>query len=63
LTEQSGHEQSTPAKGTEQVHLRLLPADRSLLTQLAIDRDQTLSGAVRFLLRQHFRDPKEFKRR
>ena len=44
---------------TIQVHLRLLPPEVDLLRALARDRGQTLSGAVRYLLRKECRGRKE----
>ena len=38
-----------------QVHLRLSVADRNVLLGLAKEREQTLSGAVRYLLKAHVR--------
>lgn len=44
----------TATSATVQVHLRLLPTDALLLRRLAGDRGQTLSGAIRYLLRREF---------
>ena len=50
------HDHATVAStATEQIHLRLLRQDAVLLRQLASDRGQTLSGAVRYILRKEFR--------
>jgi hypothetical protein len=43
---------STPERSV-QVHLRLRQQDAEALRILATDRDQTVSAAVRFLLRFH----------
>ena len=40
---------------SQQLHLRLSPHHAQALRQLAAERDQTLSGAVRFLL-AHYSD-------
>lgn len=34
-----------------QIHLRLSPDDAALLRRIAAQRDQTISGAIRYLLR------------
>jgi hypothetical protein len=43
------------ADRTEQIHIRLLPQDATLLRQLASSRGQTLSGAIRYLVRKEYR--------
>ena len=40
---------------TVQVHLRLSKTDRDLLVRIASQREQTLSGAVRYLLKTYGR--------
>jgi hypothetical protein len=37
--------------GLEQIHVWLRPSDARLLRTLASEREQTISGAVRYLLR------------
>lgn len=44
-------EHQGPSNTREQIHLRLLPEDAALLRQVARERGQTLSGAIRFLLK------------
>jgi len=42
---------SAPSQGSVQLHIRLSAADAELLRNLAKEREQTLSGFIRFLLR------------
>jgi hypothetical protein len=46
-----GIQSNGPARGSVQIHLRLAPGDAARLKELARERDQSLSAAVRFLLR------------
>ena len=47
--------QDVPDVSTRQVHLWLRADDLSLLRRLAESRGQTLSGAIRYLLRKELR--------
>jgi hypothetical protein len=47
----AGQGPAESAQRVEQIHLRLSKADADLLRRIAMSRDQTISGAVRYLLR------------
>ncbi len=49
--QEPGQELTPRPSQTEQVHLRLSKSDAAFLRRLAEERDQSLSGAVRYLLK------------
>ena len=51
LTEHAAVPRPTERRGMEQIHVWLCGEDARLLRRIASERDQTLSGAVRYLLR------------